>query len=150
MILDWLAAGLNYKKCTIFVQSDIKATFELYSILSMFTPLSWLNRTPSFKDNNNKKLETHGFLGYPLLQGADILILGGNLVPIGEDQIPHLELIKKIVKKFNKDCNNKILSIPKPILSKHKKILGTDGNKMSKSNNNTILISDNISNIKKK
>lgn len=150
MVIDWISAGLNPKKSTIFIQSEIKETFELYSILSMITPISWLERTPSYKDNNDKNLKTHGFLGYPVLQGADILILNGNYVPIGYDQIPHLELITEIARKFNNLYKKNILTIPKPILSTHAKILGTDGKKMSKSNNNTILISDDIKTIKEK
>lgn len=150
MIIDWLSAGLNHKKCSIFIQSEIKETFELYSILSMITPISWIKRTPSYKDNKNEKLKTHGFLGYPILQGADILILNGDFVPIGYDQIPHLELIGEITKKFNTIYKKNILKSPKPILSNHTKILGIDGKKMSKSNNNTILISDDIVTIKEK
>lgn len=146
MITEWLASGINPEKCNIFIQSHIKETFELNSILSMITPVSWLERIPAYKIEKDNKNKTYGFLGYPILQGADILILNANYVPVGEDQLPHLETIRELARKFN----NYLLSInkekffkePLPLLYKYKNIIGIDGNKMSKSKNNTILISD--------
>jgi len=153
MILEWLASGINPKKCNIFIQSHIPETFELHLILSMITPISWLKRVPAYKESEvNNKQQTYGFLGYPILQGADILTFKADYVPIGEDQLPHIELIREIVRKFNNiyKNNKKILIEPNAILSEHPKILGTDGKKMSKSKNNTILISDDTDILKKK
>lgn len=146
IIKEWLATGINPEKCNIFIQSHIPETFELHTILSMIAPVSWLERVPTYKSEKNTK--TYGFLGYPILQGADILILNADYVPVGEDQLPHLELIRELVRKTNtaiKKITNSSIDIfkePQPILNKYKNILGIDGNKMSKSKNNTILISD--------
>jgi len=144
MIIEWIASGINPKKCNIYIQSNIPEIFEMHLLLSMITPISWLKRIPTYKENTNLNKEvTYGFLGYPILQGADILILKAKYVPIGEDQLPHLEIIREIVRKLNNIYKEKTILIePKPILSKYPKILGIDGTKMSKSKNNTILISD--------
>jgi tryptophanyl-tRNA synthetase len=154
IIAEWLASGIKYKKCKIFIQSHILETFELHTLLSMITPIPWLERIPSYKNEKNN-INTYGFLGYPVLQGADIIIINAKYVPIGEDQLPHLEIIREIVRKLNfllkKDSNNKLLiNEPLPLLNKHKNIIGLDGTKMSKSKNNTILISDTSEILEKK
>lgn len=146
IIKEWLATGINPEKSNIFIQSHIPETFELHTILSMIAPVSWLERVPTYKSAKN--IKTYGFLGYPILQGADILILNADYVPVGEDQLPHLELIRELVRKTNTEIKKitkssiDIFKEPQPILNAHKNILGTDGTKMSKSKNNTILISD--------
>ena len=103
--LDFLAAGLDPGLCTIFIQSDVKAHFELHALLSMFTPLSWLERVPSYKDQQEqlreKDLNTYGFLGYPLLQAADILLYQPDFVPVGQDQVAHVELTREVARRFN-------------------------------------------------
>ncbi|MDH5479232.1 MAG: tryptophan--tRNA ligase [Nitrosomonas sp.] len=105
MVIDWLAAGVDPSKATLFIQSKVPAHAELYMLLSMMTPLGWLERVPTYKDQQEKltekDLSTHGFLGYPLLQSADILIYRANLVPVGEDQAPHLEFTREICRRFN-------------------------------------------------
>ena len=105
MIIDWLSAGLDPEKCTIFRQSDIKEHAELHLLFSMFTPLSWLYRCPTYKDQlsqlKEKNITTYGFLGYPCLQAADILLYKASAIPVGEDQIPHVELTREIARRFN-------------------------------------------------
>ncbi len=148
MVSDWLASGLDPEKSTIFVQSDVPQHAELNLILSMYTPVSWLTRNPTYKDkmeNIDKDIDSHGFLGYPVLQAADILLYRGEIVPIGEDQLPHLELSREIARRFNHI--NKLegagaLVVPKALLSEYPKVLGTDGRKMSKSYHNTLILSE--------
>lgn len=148
ILSEWLASGINPKKCNIFIQSHIPETFELHAILSMITPVSRLERIPSYKSEKTIIHKTYGFLGYPVLQGADILILNTDYVPIGEDQIPHIEIIRELVKKLNNIMHNQqnkfayAIKDPAPLLYKYTNIVGTDGTKMSKSKNNTILISE--------
>ncbi len=105
MVIDWLAAGVDPSQATLFIQSKVPAHAELYLLLSMMTPLGWLERVPTYKDQQekltDKDLSTYGFLGYPLLQSADILIYRANLVPVGEDQVPHLEFTREISRRFN-------------------------------------------------
>lgn len=105
MVIDWLAAGVNHTSATLFIQSRIMEHAELHLLLSMLTPLSWLERVPSFKDQQERlkerDLSTYGFLGYPLLQSADILIYKAGLVPVGEDQVAHVELTREIARRFN-------------------------------------------------
>ena len=105
MVVDWLAAGIDPGRATLFIQSRVVEHAELALLLSMITPLGWLERVPSFKDQQEKlkerELATHGFLGYPLLQGADILIYRASFVPVGEDQVPHVELTREIARRFN-------------------------------------------------
>ncbi|MDH5719230.1 MAG: tryptophan--tRNA ligase [Spirochaetia bacterium] len=147
MISDWLAAGIDPEKAVIFVQSDVSEHSELALILSMYTPVSWLMRNPTYKDkqiNIDKEIDSHGFLGYPVLQAADILLYDAEFVPIGEDQLPHLDLSRDIVNRFNhfnKHNQNNVFRLPKPLLSSFPKVLGTDGRKMSKSYNNTLILS---------
>ncbi len=145
MIIDWISSGLNPEKCTMFVQSQVVEHAELHLLLSMFIPLSWLERCPTYKQQQqelkDRNLSTYGFLGYPVLQAADILVYKAEAVPVGEDQLPHLELCREIARRFNflyKD----IFPEPQALLTKVPKLLGTDGRKMSKSYNNCIFLSD--------
>lgn len=145
MVIDWLAAGLDPNKAPIFRQSWVPAHAELHLLLSMMTPLSWLERVPTYKEQQqemkNRDLSTYGFLGYPLLQSADIMVYKAHRVPVGEDQLPHLELTREVARRFN-HLYGKTFPEPQPLLSKSPKILGTDGRKMSKSYNNALLLSD--------
>ena len=140
-VADWLAAGMDPKKATIFVQSEVKEHAELHLLLSMITPLPWLERVPSFKDQQaqieDKDLNTYGFLGYPLLQTADIIIYRANYVPVGEDQASHLELSREIVRRFNNFYGD-VFPEPQPLFTETPKVPGLDGRKMSKSYGNTI------------
>ena len=152
MAVDWLAAGLDPEKCTIFVQSAVKQHAELHLLLSMITPLGWLERVPSYKDQqenlSGKDLTTYGFLGYPLLQSADILlygVAGGSLhVPVGADQVAHVELTREVARRFNSmyGGEREILPEPQVLLTPTPKLPGTDGRKMSKSYDNFVLLAD--------
>ena len=146
MVKDWLAYGIS-EKSTIFLQSQVPQHGELSTILSMLTNIGKLERIPTFKDyliqtNSNRGSASLGFLNYPVLQSADILLYKTSKVPVGEDQLPHLELTRNLAKKFNKTYGS-VFTIPEPILSKSPKVLGFDGRKMSKSYNNTINPLDN-------
>jgi len=144
MTIDWLAAGLDPQRCTIYVQSRIPEISEMYSLLSMITPVSWLERVPTYKDQINAlgpEIATHGFLGYPVLQTVDIAIMRGDRVPVGQDQLPHLELSREIIRRFN-HFYGPVLVEPEPLLSQTPYVPGTDGRKMSKSYNNSILLAD--------
>ncbi|MGI6144937.1 MAG: tryptophan--tRNA ligase [Clostridia bacterium] len=144
MLLDWLSAGLDPEKSTIFVQSNVKEHGELHLLLSMITPLSWLERVPTYKDqiqqlgSQGKDISTYGFLGYPLLMAADILVYRSNLVPVGEDQLPHLEFTREICRRFNYLYKCEIFPEPQAELAKVAMLPGVDGRKMSKSYNNDI------------
>jgi tryptophanyl-tRNA synthetase len=143
MLTDWLAAGLDPQHCTIFLQSQVPAHSELFLLLSMLAPLPWLERVPSYKDQQlqlrDKELNTLGFLGYPLLQSADILLYHADIVPVGEDQVAHLELVREIARRFNHFYPQApALTEPLPLLTKVSKLSGLDGRKMSKSYQNTI------------
>jgi tryptophanyl-tRNA synthetase len=145
MMVDWLSAGLSPDQSTLFVQSHIKEHAELFLLLSMITPTPWLERNPTYKDQidqlNNKDLSTFGFLGYPVLQAADIIIYKAEGVPVGIDQVPHIELTREIVRRFN-NFYGPVFPEPQTILTKMAKILGTDRRKMSKSYQNAIYLSD--------
>jgi tryptophanyl-tRNA synthetase len=145
VIIDWLSAGLNPEKSTLFIQSAIKEHAELHLIFSMITPLSWLYRCPTYKEQLNqlkdKNITTYGFLGYPCLQAADILIYKADAVPVGEDQLPHLELTREIGRRFN-HIYKEVFPEPQALLNKVKVLPGIDGRKMSKSYGNTIQLSD--------
>ena len=145
IFIDWLSVGLSPEKCTLFVQSHIKEHAELFLLLSMITPLPWLERNPTYKEQiaelKNKDLSTFGFLGYPVLQAADIIIYKANGVPVGIDQAPHVELTREIARRFN-HFYGEIFPIPDTILTETPKILGLDRRKMSKSYNNAIFLSD--------
>lgn len=153
MVTDWLSAGLDPEKCTIFLQSSIKEHAELHLLFSMFTPLSWLYRCPTYKDQltqlKDKNIATYGFLGYPCLQAADILLYKANAVPVGEDQIPHVELTREIARRYN-FLFGEVFPEPAAKLTKAKVLPGTDGKKMSKSYNNTIALSDDPETVRKK
>jgi len=152
VILDWLAAGLDPRKCTIFVQSHVKQHAELHVLFSMVTPLGWLERVPTYKEQQQnlatKDLSTYGFLGYPLLQAADILIYQADFVPVGEDQVAHVELTREVARRFNqfysrnRSESEPLIREPQALLTKTPKLLGTDKRKMSKSYGNTILLSE--------
>jgi len=145
MIVDWLSAGLSPEKSTLFVQSHIKEHAELFLILSMITPVPWLERNPTYKDQitqlSNKDLSTFGFLGYPVLQAADIIMYKAYGVPVGVDQVPHVEITREIARRFNYFYGD-IFPEPESILTDTPKILGIDRRKMSKSYNNAIFLSD--------
>lgn len=151
--IDLLSVGLDPSRCVIFKQSDIPEHSELHLMFSMITPISWLERVPTYKSKieelKDKDLGTYGFLGYPVLQAADILIYKADYVPVGEDQLPHIELTREIGRRFNFLYKN-IFPEPKSLLTAFPVLPGTDGRKMSKSYNNTIAISDSPDEIKKK
>ena len=148
--LDWLAAGLDPDRCTMFIQSHVPQHAELHLLCSMVTPLGWLERVPTYKEQQEnikeKDLNTYGFLGYPLLQSADILVYRADFVPVGEDQVAHIELTREVARRFNnfypKKSGGEIFPEPQPLLTKTPKLPGTDGRKMSKSYGNYILLSD--------
>ena len=154
MVLSWLGVGIDPEKSIIFRQSDIKAHAEFFLLLSMITPVSWLERNPTYKEMKEelkeKDLGTMGFLGYPVLQAADIVIYHADKVPIGEDQLPHLELTREIVRRFNYIYGEGLLKEPQPILTAAPRVPGLDGRKMSKSFDNAILISDSGAVLKEK
>jgi tryptophanyl-tRNA synthetase len=144
MIVDWLAAGLDPEQCTIYLQSRIPEISELAVLLSMITPVSWLERVPTYKDQIvalGGEIATHGFLGYPVLQTVDIAIMRGERVPVGQDQLPHLELSREIIRRFN-HLYGPVLVEPEPLLSQTPLVPGTDGRKMSKSYDNAIYLAD--------
>jgi len=153
MVLDWLAAGLDPDKAVIYRQSDLPEVAEFQLYLSMITPLGWLERVPSFKEQleqlKGREISTHGFLGYPVLQAADIVIVRGERVPVGEDQLPHLELTREIVRRFN-HLYGHTFEEPEAVLSRMPRIPGTDGRKMSKSYNNYIALDDPPQEVEKK
>ena len=145
VMIDWLSAGLTPEKSTLFVQSHIKEHAELFLILSMITPVPWLERNPTYKDQivqlSNKDLSTFGFLGYPVLQAADIIIYKADGVPVGIDQVPHVEITREIARRFN-FLYGDVFPEPEAVLTQTPKILGIDRRKMSKSYNNAIYLSD--------
>jgi len=154
MVSDWLAAGIDPQKSVVFLQSMVPAHAELSLILNMFTPVSWLQRNPTYKEkklNVSIDIDNAGFLTYPVLQAADILLYKANLVPIGEDQLPHLEMTREIARRFNNFYKKKRgFVIPEALLSNYPKVLGTDGRKMSKSYHNTLNLNDSIADLQKK
>ena len=158
VMIDYLAAGLDPERSVLFIQSHVPQHAELHLLFSMITPLGWLERVPTYKEQRenikDKDLSTYGFLGYPLLQSADILIYQANFVPVGEDQVPHVELTREVARRFNQFYPRKlregdndprrdvVFPEPKPLLTPAAKLPGTDGRKMSKSYGNTILLSE--------
>lgn len=147
--LDWLAAGLDPEKCLIFAQSHVPQHAELHLLFSMVTPLGWLERVPTYKEQReniaDKDLSTYGFLGYPVLQAADILVHKGEVVPVGEDQVAHVELTREISRRFNQFYELKgkpVFPEPQVLLTPTPKLPGTDGRKMSKSYGNTVMLTD--------
>jgi tryptophanyl-tRNA synthetase len=158
VMTDYLAAGLDPGRCTMFIQSHVPQHAELHLLLSMITPLGWLERVPTYKEQQqnirDKDLNTYGFLGYPLLQSADIMLYQADFVPVGEDQVPHIEITREIARRFNgfyprllkpgdrepqRTC---VFPEPQALLTPSPKLPGTDGRKMSKSYGNSILLSD--------
>ena len=158
VMIDYLASGLDPERSVLFIQSHVPQHAELHLLLSMITPLGWLERVPTYKEQRenikDKDLGTYGFLGYPLLQSADILMYQADFVPVGEDQVPHIELTREVARRFNQFYPRKLASgdrdpkrgvvfpEPKPLLTPAAKLPGTDGRKMSKSYDNTILLSE--------
>jgi tryptophanyl-tRNA synthetase len=171
VLLDWLAAGLDPARCVMFIQSHVPQHSELHLLLSMITPLGWLERVPTYKEQREnikeKDLGTYGFLGYPVLQSADILLYKADLVPVGEDQVAHIELTREIARRFNliypkpgweghvirqidvagptkeeRLRRDFVFPEPQPLLTPAAKLPGTDGRKMSKSYGNTIMLTD--------
>lgn len=153
-VVDWLSCGIDPDKATIFVQSQVPEHLELYFILSLITPLGLLERCPTYKEQlrqvANRDLSTYGFLGYPVLQAADILLYKANAVPVGEDQLPHLELTRQIVRKFNHLYKTTCFPEPKAMLAETTRLMGLDGRKMSKSYDNYIALSETPDVIRKK
>lgn len=145
LLVNFLAAGLDPEKCTIFIQSRVLEHAELHLLLSMITPLGWLERVPTYKEKQQelkeKDLATYGFLGYPLLQTADIIIYRARYVPVGIDQVPHLEISREIARRFN-NLYKEIFPEPEALLTEFPKVVGIDGRKMSKSYDNAIYLSD--------
>jgi tryptophanyl-tRNA synthetase len=145
LLINFLAAGLDPEKCTIFIQSRVLEHAELHLLLSMITPLGWLERVPTYKEKQQelkeKDLATYGFLGYPLLQTADIIIYRAKYVPVGIDQVPHLEISREIARRFN-NIYKEIFPEPEALLTEFPKVVGVDGRKMSKSYDNAIYLSD--------
>lgn len=145
--IDWLSAGIDPRKSTLFVQSHVKEHAELMVLLSMVTPVPWVERTPSYKDmlaklEGTRQSPSLGFLAYPVLQAADIIIYKAEVVPVGEDQLPHLELCREIVRRFHALFGRKIFPEPKALLTETPNLPGTDGRKMSKSYGNCIYLND--------
>ena len=165
MVFDWLAAGLDPEKATIFIQSHVPQHAELHLLLSMMTPLGWLERVPTYKEQKEnlkeKDLNTYGFLGYPVLMTSDILMYQASYVPVGEDQVAHVEITREIARRFNqfypaREGNRiavparDVFPEPHPLKTKAAKLPGTDGRKMSKSYGNSILMSDPEAEVRKK
>jgi tryptophanyl-tRNA synthetase len=147
--LDWLGAGLDPEKCVLFLQSKVLDHAKLFLLFSMITPVSWLERVPTYKEQQEnllgKDLSTYGFLGYPLLQAADILLYQPQFVPVGQDQVVHVELTREIARRFNqfyKLGGEEVLPEPKVLLTPSPKLPGTDGRKMSKSYDNAVYLTD--------
>jgi tryptophanyl-tRNA synthetase len=150
---DWIAAGLDPERSTLFVQSLVPEHAELHLLLSMFVPLPWLERVPTYKEQRDqlaeKDLSTYGFLGYPLLQTADIIIYNAHFVPVGEDQVPHLELSREVVRRFHVFYGETFVE-PQPLLTHFPRLPGVDNRKMSKSYGNAIDLADSAETVRKK
>ena len=153
LLVNFLAAGLDPEKCTIFIQSRILEHAELHLLLSMITPLGWLERVPTYKEKQQelkeRDLSNYGFLGYPLLQTADIIIYRAKYVPVGIDQVPHLEISREIARRFNY-LYREIFPEPEALLTEFPKVVGIDGRKMSKSYDNAIYLSDSPKEVEQK
>jgi len=152
LTIDYMSAGLDPERCTIFVQSHVKEHAELHLLFSMLTPVPWLERVPTYKEKTQElKMESvnYGFLGYPVLQAADILIYKADTVPVGRDQLPHLELAREIARRFN-SLYGEVFPLPQAKLTKFALLPGIDGRKMSKSYGNHICMADDPGDIKRK
>jgi len=154
MVTDWLSAGLDPERNVLFRQSDVKEHAELHLLFSMITPISWLERCPTYKDQieqlREKNLATYGFLGYPLLQSADILVYRATAVPVGEDQAPHIEMTREVARRFNHLYQKPVFPEPATILNQVKLLPGIDGRKMSKSYGNVIGMAESPTDIRRK
>ena len=152
-VADWIAVGVDPERSTLFVQSLVPEHAELYLLMSMVVPIPWLERVPTYKEQieqlSEKDLSTLGFLGYPLLQGADVVIYKGQYVPVGDDQVPHLELNREVIRRFH-GFFGELFPEPQPLLSHFPRLPGLDNRKMSKSYRNTIDLSDDADTVKKK
>jgi tryptophanyl-tRNA synthetase len=153
MAADWLAAGLDPERSTLFIQSLVPEHAELHLLLSMAIPVPWLERVPTYKEQqeniSERDLSTYGFLGYPLLQTADVILYGAHFVPVGEDQVPHLELSREVVRRVH-GFYGEIFVEPQPLLTTLARLPGIDNRKMSKSYNNAINLSDDAETVRKK
>jgi tryptophanyl-tRNA synthetase len=153
MAADWIAAGLDPERSTLFIQSLVPEHSELFLLLSMTVPIPWLERVPTYKEQmdqlSEKDLSTLGFLGYPLLQTADVIMYNAHYVPVGDDQVPHLELSREIVRRFH-NFYGQLFVEPKPLLTTFPRLPGLDNRKMSKSYGNTINLSDDSETVRKK
>lgn len=146
LLRDILACGVDPQKACVFFQSDVAMHAELHLLFSMMTPLPWLERVPTYKDKitalQDHDLNTYGFLGYPLLQAADIALYQADVVPVGRDQLPHMELTREVIRRFNHVVQHPVFKEPEAMLTAHEVLPGTDGRKMSKSYGNTLPMSD--------
>ena len=153
MVIDWISVGLDPEVSTFFLQSEVKEHAELHLILSMITPLSWLERNPTYKEQQqeleSKEIGTYGFIGYPVLQAADIMMYKAHAVPVGIDQAPHVELTREIARRFN-FLYGEVFPVPEVLLTETPKLPGLDGRKMSKSYNNAVFLSDSLEEIRHK
>jgi tryptophanyl-tRNA synthetase len=153
MVTDWLASGIDPERATIFLQSAIPEHAELHLLLSMVTPLGWLERVPTYKETQqqlaDRDLSTYGFLGYPVLQAADILMYHATGVPVGADQVPHVELTREIARRFN-HVFGETFPEPQAVLTDAPRVPGLDGRKMSKSYNNAVFLADSAADVKAK
>jgi len=153
MAVAWIAAGLDPEKCTLFVQSSIPEDAELHLLLSMIVPLPWLERVPTYKEQqqqlSQRDLTNYGFLGYPVLQAADILLYRADVVPVGEDQLAELELCREIARRFN-GLYGQVFPEPRALTTRVPRLPGTDGRKMSKSYGNAVNLADPPETIRKK
>lgn len=154
LLMNFISAGLDPEKSTIFIQSQVPQHAELHIFLSMITPLGWLERVPTYKEKKeqikDKDLDTYGFLGYPVLQTADIIIYRAKYVPVGIDQVPHLEISREIARRFNYLYGKEFFPEPEALLTEFPKVPGIDGRKMSKSYSNAIYLSDNEKTVSEK
>ncbi len=153
-VADWIAAGVDPERATLFVQSAVPEHAELHLILSCVTPLGWLERVPTYKEAQqelaSKGVDNYAFLGYPVLQAADILLYKGNVVPVGEDQLPHLELTREIVRRFNSTFGREVFPEPAARLTPTPRLMGLDNRRMSKSYGNTIDLGEDLASVEKK
>ncbi len=152
-LADWIAAGIDPERSTLFIQSLVPQHAELHLLLSMVVPIPWLERVPTYKEQQDqlrdKDLSTYGFLGYPLLQTADIIVYNAHYVPVGEDQVPHLELSREVVRRFH-NFYGEVFNEPQPLLTAIPRLPGIDNRKMSKSYGNTINLSDDAETVRQK
>ena len=153
MVIDWIAAGIDPARATIFLQSGVREHAELHLLLSMITPIAWLERVPTYKETQqqlgDRDLSTYGFLGYPVLQAADILMYGATGVPVGADQVPHVELTREIGRRFNRVFGDTFPE-PQALLTGTSRVPGLDGRKMSKSYNNAVFLADTAEEVRAK